>query len=168
VRIYTQDLHYKLSPTKGNEPKLSLSIEGLCSFVLKILLFCSNHQIQHSQSNCMKERCAREPPAEWVNWRKWSWSTDRSAEEIPTQDRTRHHKGAKIRQEMNKWCAVSAPPQPVAQRLTSGGIMWRLTKLSLVGNLLRSNRQTITDTFRGICWCQIKSDVTACRGHPTL
>jgi hypothetical protein len=37
-------------------------------------------------------------------------------------------------------------------------------KLSLVGNLLRSNRQVNTDTFKGTSLCQIKSVITATSG----
>jgi hypothetical protein len=82
---------------------------------------------------------------------------NRSAAEIPTQPRIKCHKDAKIGQDKNIWCVVSTPPQPVTQSWESGVIIWRRTKLSRVGSLLRSNRHANTDTFKRTCLCQSKS-----------
>jgi hypothetical protein len=116
-----------------------------------VISFMQTTHMLHNQSNCKNRQRARGPPAEWVNWTKWSRSKKGSAEEIPTQDLMRLHNGAKTGQKRNKWCAVSSPPQPITQNLESGGIMCRLTKLSLVSNLLRSNRHASTETFKGTC-----------------
>jgi hypothetical protein len=53
------------------------------------------------------------------------------------------------------------PPRLVTQRLASSGITCRLIKLSLVGNLSQRNRRANIDTFRGICLCQTKYDISA-------
>jgi hypothetical protein len=137
------------------------------SFALKIRLFCSCHttKVQHSQSNCMKERRARLPPAEWTNCTKWLWwSLNGSVEDVPTQWRTKPHKEAKTGQDKNKWCAYSTPPQPDTHSWESCAIILRRTKLSLVGSLLRSSRQANTDNFRGTCLCHSNSIITAAPG----
>jgi hypothetical protein len=134
----------------------------VASLVLKTLLFRSFHitQVQHNHISCKNERRTRVPPDEWMNWIKWSRNEFRSAEEIPIQDFTRPHKGAKAGQERNTWWAVSNPPQPnTTHSRASWKMILRLAKLSFVGNLLRKSLQAKTETFRGTCLCQIKSAV---------
>jgi hypothetical protein len=154
-------LHISFHPPKWMNFDFLEQLRTEDSFALKSLLFrsCQITQIQHNQSSCMKKRLALEPPAEWINWKKWSWSNNGLAEEKPTHEQMRLHRGAKTGQERNKWCAVSIPPQPVTQRPALGWIICRLTKLSFVGNLMRSNRQVNTNTFKGTRLCQIKFNV---------
>jgi hypothetical protein len=53
-----------ISSTKERELLLYLTVD---SFALKIRLFrfCHTTQIQHNQSNCMKEQQTQLPPAKW-------------------------------------------------------------------------------------------------------
>ena len=133
------------------------------SLALKTLLFRSFHitQTQHNQISCKNERLARKPLEEWINWTRWSYKESGSADDIPIQDLTMLHKGVKTGQERNKWCAVSNPPHSVTQKCESWEMMLHITKLSLVGNLLHISLQAKTDTFKGTCLCQMKSEVTS-------
>jgi hypothetical protein len=119
--------------------------------------FLSVHttQTQASQMSCRKERRAREPPAEYVNWTKWSRKEVYSISGMPIHERTNAQREPNVVQESNRWRADSASPQPETQRWAAVGKMPRVTRLSFVGNLSRSRRQAKMDTFNGIWGCQI-------------
>jgi hypothetical protein len=107
------------------------------------------------------------PPAECTNWTKWSRNRYGSAVNIPTHPRIKCHNGATVGQDKNIWCTVSSPPQPVAQSWESGAIIWRRTKWSWVGSLLRSNHHAKTDTLRGTCLCKANPKVPQHPRHPS-
>jgi hypothetical protein len=117
-------------------------------------------QAQASQMRCKKDRRAREPPAEWVNWTKWSGRVWASADEKPIQERTSAHKVPNVLHERNKCWADSIPPQPDTQKWTSGDIMPRATKFDFVGNRSRRRRHAKMETFRGTCLCHTRSSAS--------
>jgi hypothetical protein len=73
-------------------------------------------QTQASQMSCKKERRAREPPVRNVNWTKWSWREVYSTIGMSIHECTNAQREPKVPQEMNKWWADSASPQPETQK----------------------------------------------------
>jgi len=71
------------------------------------------------------------------------------------------HKAVEYGQDINKCWTVSILPQPAMQLLLPWGITPRANRLSFVGNLFRRRRHANTDTFKGTCRCQIKSDTAS-------
>lgn len=120
--------------------------------LLKSLLLRSFHkpQTHKSQISWRKSRTALPPPDKFTNWRKWSRRTLVSTPIIPSQWRNIGHKEEKASQDKNKCCAVSLMPQSETHIEASESITLLRTKLSLVGNLLRSNLQANKETYLGM------------------
>jgi hypothetical protein len=114
-------------------------------------------QVQASQMSCRKDRRARSPPTEEVNWTKCSGRAWASTAEKPIHDRTSPHNEAKVLHEINICWAVMMPPQPVTQRWASGEMMPRATKFDFVGSRSRRRRHAKMETFKGTCLCHTRS-----------
>jgi hypothetical protein len=112
-------------------------------------------QAQASQMSCIKERRAREPPAEEVNWTRWSRREVCSTTGVPIHERTNAERGPKVPHTRNKWWAESTSPQPETHNWAVVGKMPRATRFAFVGNLLRNKRQAKMDTFNEIWGCQM-------------
>jgi hypothetical protein len=121
------------------EKSLTLSniwCEEFAEFLNNIWFFSFHTTQTHvSHISCKKDRRARRPRAEKVNWMKWSCRFWGSTAEKPIQDLTNAQREPKVLQERNKCCTDSTPPHPDTQSWASGRIMPRLTKFVFVGNL---------------------------------
>jgi hypothetical protein len=124
------------------------------------------HSTQHKRTwgahiSCKKNCRARKPPAEIVNWTKWSDRLWEFTIEKSIRDRTNAQKEPKVLQEINKCWPDSMPSHPETHRWASSEIMPRVTKSVFVGNLSRKRRQTNMKTFKGICLCHTRSSATS-------
>jgi hypothetical protein len=120
------------------------------------LWFLSVHttQAHASQMSCRKVRRARDPPAEKVNWTKWSRREVYSTIGMPIQDCTNAQIGPNVLHERNKWWADSTSPQPETHWWAAPDKMPRVTRFAFVGNLSRRSRQAKIETFSGTWGCQ--------------
>jgi hypothetical protein len=105
------------------------------------LWFLSVHttQAHASQMSCIKERRAREPPAERVNWTKWSRREMYSTTGMSIHACTNAQRGPKVLNERNKWWADSTSLHPDTHKWAATGKS-RVIRFAFVGNLSRNRR----------------------------
>jgi hypothetical protein len=123
------------------------------------LWFLSVHttQTQASQMSCKKERRARELPVEYVNWTKWSLKEVYSTTGMSIHERTSAQREPKVPQEINKWWADSASPQPETNRWAAVDKMPRVIRLAFVGNLRRNKRHVLSSLLLLMFWIYTKN-----------
>jgi hypothetical protein len=160
-------VQYKRSICRLQPPKreqfdfVQQMIHGTCCVSEQSMVsFIPQTQTQSSQMSCRKDRRARGPLAEKVNWTKWSGTVWASVAEKPIQERTITHREPKVLQERNKCWVDSMPPQPDTQNWTSGEMIPRATKFVFVGSRSRRRLYAKMETFRGTCLCHTRSSTS--------